>query len=366
MFKKFGFLFLCFVVSIFSLSKAADRATSTVAPSTSLQLTLDSLNQPFEILDLGVKRKAYVMVKEILDSHLNRKMFDSKTGFFSDKYIYSVAKILETPVECLLQNVKTQFGGILQSLDECTCKDFGRIYNSNRCVIEKALFSEFENLQKNKAEPLYYTSIGSGLLFQDWVIINKLITLGYRNIVINLIDPIYEPFINIGQEAIVSAGRFVIDGRYNTSNPNKTGPFNNCFYEFMKWFNFLHRYCYPELNVSVFLYSNVDNYTVDCIRKYNSQSDVCIMIDVAPELRMVDIKTLPKFVFDIFRSTDTLDTFYCNVHDNLVKKGGIFGYMLKTNLTLPNIGEPIFTSHLINDLQFGIDLKIAGFCGIKN
>lgn len=73
---------------------------------------------------------------------------------------------------------------------ECACikGTFNRFLNSRRVSIEKAIVSDLKVRLPIEA-PISLLSMGSGGLFQDFILIGKLIQAGYKSISLTLVDP---------------------------------------------------------------------------------------------------------------------------------------------------------------------------------
>jgi len=82
---------------------------------------------------------------------------------------------------------------LLPSLSECACinsDNFNRFKNTRRENIESEIISFIkERFPNPETANINYLSLGGGGLLQDFIIIAKLLMLGYKNININLIDP---------------------------------------------------------------------------------------------------------------------------------------------------------------------------------
>ena len=93
---------------------------------------------------------------------------------------------------------------IIDMIAECSCNDCNRFRvggryidenNTIRTKFEKALIDATVRILP-KTETVVITSLGSGRLFSEFSIINKLICNGFRTFKVNLIDLAYKPFVN--------------------------------------------------------------------------------------------------------------------------------------------------------------------------
>lgn len=83
-------------------------------------------------------------------------------------------------------------------LAECVCpcgkrsSETGK-HPNNRLKVEDEILSQIEKRWENsKNDKLTLVSVGSGECLQEWVLLSKLLLMGYTNLEIHLLDPSYE------------------------------------------------------------------------------------------------------------------------------------------------------------------------------
>jgi hypothetical protein len=297
---------------------------------------------------------------------MNFESFETQSGFFQD----GAGDNVYAPIDFLAENKSGYFYDIFGDLSEGSCEIFNRECVYTRNILEKALITCFiECFKKNdvvKNQQLTYTSVGSGRLFQDLIIITKLLEQGPRNIVINLIDKDYDKFITRAFELGKNDGSFYIDIEKIGNVQGPEDQLNDTFYDFLKWFEFLRIYCYPDLTVKVFVYDDLESYLQDCRNGYNSKSDIGVIIDFHEDF---NLREGISGNFDFCRAP-----FFDYFFENGINSGGIYGFTLLGNLEnsqlSTKIGGPIYVSN-VPVWGYGVNSKITEnfpvtfFCGVK-
>ena len=75
-------------------------------------------------------------------------------------------------------------------LYECSCKGFSRFTTPRRNNLENAIVQQLAVSTPDKNQTLHILSMGSGGLMSDFLILEKLILVGFRNISIDCVDPV--------------------------------------------------------------------------------------------------------------------------------------------------------------------------------
>jgi len=211
--------------------------------------------------------------------------------------------------------------GLIDMLDECPCKKLCRLSHPEfRANFENRLIQQITETFTNKAQPITYSSLGSCMLFQDLVILTKLISKGYTHIAVNFIDPCYENLINkLNKTQGVHGLNFIHDGYSKEDKycvvPKNTNLMNDIFVQFLRWFKYLQTYHTPGLQISFNIYKNQEDYVFDCQHGLNHISNILVEADLdIPQQELVLI----------------------DAHDNILIQNGIYGFLL-ANITPTSI-----------------------------
>jgi len=203
-----------------------------------------------------------------------------------------------------------KWSSLFSALDECACvrasrarsfqKRYGKPddsvvgYSPVRTLIEEKIIGEILKKFPDKKALLIYTSIVSGLLYQDAILISKLLKAGYRNIRINLIYFVYDKFLDfIKAQKITELNLFK---NYPTSHPLKAfleqrykvyphsydytyKQFNDCFVQFKQFLANVS----PRNTVQIVLYKGMgEEYKDDCKTHPSLKSHIVIGLDITP------------------------------------------------------------------------------------
>lgn len=136
----------------------------------------------------------------------------------------------------------------------------------------------------NKAAPLTYTSFCSGDLLTDAKILDELIQEGYTSIHINLIDIIYEGYI---EQVLKKEQTDYLPWKITPKKGidwNKIGLTDDLFIKStlcstLRIYQLLMLFNTSNTNISVTLYAHVDDYLKDCCYDSNLKSDIIVAID---------------------------------------------------------------------------------------
>lgn len=292
----------------------------------------------------------YSLAKMLFDSYLNNQYFNSQCGFFA---VGDRTDIYE-PVKFLIDNKSGAFYELFGNLGECQCPKFNRETQPFRKVLERALLYNFTKYDVDKSQPIVYTSVGSGALFEDLLILTKLLEQGYRNITINLIDSRYKKFIERGAFCIQKIGNVQCEA----------DRMNDIFYDFLKWFGFLSVSFYPGLVTDVFVYSKLEAYLCDVRNGSNLKSDIGVVIDFDGVFGL-HLNTPLNYLVDVH-----LNPFYCSFFDQGIRVGGIYGFAVFGNFDGSSLQEKAGVPILKRNVLFKIgELEQVGpvtcLCGIK-
>ncbi len=189
---------------------------------------------------------------------------------------------------------------IIHNIKECINCDISRLEAPEiRKEVEYTIINEFNNNFKDKQKSLTITDFASGRLFQTFVILNRIIREGYKNIKLNLIDIEYDELLNIfkfGKDfddtrVKLNTGCTKFDiknikhalGNYRPEfdalfhyciYPELKNIFiNNRFAYFLKWFNSL------QVNLEVKVYKDTTDYINACKEDESLKSDFVMGID---------------------------------------------------------------------------------------
>ncbi len=151
----------------------------------------------------------------------------------------------------------------LQSMGISECTDRGcnliRSKNLDRHLFQNKLIN-FIQSDFSKNQTLIYTSLGSGLLFQDLVILAKLIKQGFKDIHINLIDSMYKEYGGHIYSGISYKG---VDEAKRNAIPNFANILQNM----------------PDTQITITVYGSEEDYLSDIKNKKAKMSDVLVSID---------------------------------------------------------------------------------------
>lgn len=301
----------------------------------------------------------YGIAKLLFDSYLNYNHFKAKECFYQSGNVDNVY----VPLDLLIGHRSDYFYEIFGDIGECPCDIFSREIRPFRRILEEKLIFNFQESSLTKNDCIVYTSVGSGGLFQDLVIITKLLEEGCRKFVINLIDTRYEKFMEkaFGQGLIKDI--FHVEKIGNVHGREDFD--NDIIYDFLRWFNFLSICCYEGLAVDVRIYDGLKAYLTDCKKGSNKKSDVGVIIDFDGSLgapKNIDFDSLSKRY---------LNPFYLKFFKKGIEYGGVYGFAVMGNLQGSLLekmtGGAIFNEIVPTRVAWHKDsnVPVFGFCGIK-
>jgi|GEM_PF-6489139 len=153
-------------------------------------LTLSQLKQHIRALQgrsssSSASEKDFQAVNaELIEYSVNAAQNGQLRDMFND--------LLSNPKEWLISN-NDGSTILLPSLSECSCINshhFDRLLNSRRDDIDACIFSFVDNRFPAPANArIHYMGFGGGNLLADFIIVAKLIQMGFREIKVSLIDP---------------------------------------------------------------------------------------------------------------------------------------------------------------------------------
>lgn len=163
----------------------------------------------------------------------------------------------EECISCALNRTKG-VGGILYGT-----KFHG---SSLRNDVEEMIIDDIKKNYSEKNKSINYVGLGSGELFQDFIILVQLVIEGYKNINITLIDSknTYKSFVNTYKNQ--SGSREIYDKFIPSS---KTSPLN----QFIDFFTHL------SYNISITIYDDVNTYIKDCLDNNKIKADLLFSLD---------------------------------------------------------------------------------------
>lgn len=229
--------------------------------------------------------------------------------------------------------------GALYQLQECSCFPLDRIiYPEIRTSFEDELIESIENQYTDKNQELIFLSIGSGGLFQEFVLLSKLTAKGYKNIKIKLIDVAYPSGLNGKNNFKISV---------------------NCFYsQFLNWLE--------ELKTRFGLIYSVTTFKTmeDFLSNHENKSSVDAVICVDLDQPQANGLTLPAD-FDRLKSLKfvLLSSFL-----NCLKPNGVFGFLEKDIFPMELerlFGSPVKHKELTSRSTAGKVGHIFSCIGIK-
>ena len=145
-------------------------------------------------------------------------------GFLFSPPFPNRIKFLEDPISYLISERDSFYGAqtvLPGGFKECACvksHNFGRLETKRRQKIEQKII---EHIKENYStdQEIKYFSLGSGKLLQDYIIICKLIDLGYKNINITLVDTDYgERFFVLDANYSSELAKSVLDGKVDDTH----------------------------------------------------------------------------------------------------------------------------------------------------
>lgn len=134
------------------------------------------------LLERHIKTKENTMI--ISEMKRITRLYEKKIQ--SNKFLSTIEPLLKKVVDDakIYQKEKTSFG----ALSECNCNFYPR---SIREEIENTIILQTKNhFNPQDLISLNYLSLGSGELLQDFIILIKLLKLGFKNIKVSLIEPL--------------------------------------------------------------------------------------------------------------------------------------------------------------------------------
>mmetsp|Transcript_48403 Transcript_48403/g.104896 ORF Transcript_48403/g.104896 Transcript_48403/m.104896 type:complete len:882 (+) Transcript_48403:189-2834(+) len=175
----------------------------------------------------------------------------------------------------------------------------GRREKAMQMVVEQAL----ARYPPSTKEPLIISSFGSGLLYQEFCHLCKLIAAGYRHLRLVLVDNAYTPWkqkylardgccriycqpsTELSADMIRPAPTYAAPGTTKEALENTAASavnnaisfvmYNEALFQFVQWFSTI-----PDVDVQVLLYDSVDAYIADCnLSPHEVMSHICSAID---------------------------------------------------------------------------------------
>jgi len=231
-----------------------------------------------------------------------------------EKYEICDKDIIQENIACW--KLMTKFG--VENLKECSAKQC--VFRRNPCGTGYSLdpgyeFPAFRRLVEDeivrfvtkhykKEDTISYLSFASGLLFQDFIILNKLIVKGYKNFKISLVDSLYNTDIEWSEE------------RSNAIKAQEA---------FSSWFSGMG-------NILVTFFSSSDDYLKMLKDKKNSEADVMVFIDAGslsswsksdnPENKITDeLKWIDDCSLDLIKNALTAKGQYFWLGQNFADSG---------------------------------------------
>lgn len=228
--------------------------SATVCAEKSPWISINSLDMPYD-------------VEELENAHQIRNVY------LSERYG-------DLGISSLLYNIG-RFS-IIDKLSECR-NNMCPFVRGNRFLLQKVvdLRSRFEKQLIKKitqkvevSEPLILSSVNSGDLFSEFVILNKLVNHGYRDITINLIDRKYTKFIEwmLNPEHCHSFESIKKDA---LAKWDSIATITFRFVQFTRWFQNYG----DDLKVKVIIYGNLETYLFRCMLFDKISSDAIAIID---------------------------------------------------------------------------------------
>lgn len=152
---------------------------------------------------------------------------------------------------------------LLPGLSECACYNsdiFNRELNNRRANIEASIIDYIKsNFPDTEKKSINYMSLGCGNLLQDFIIIFKLMLLGYRNIHIHLVDPKITLYKIRGSGNISKAlYEMIKNGELPYESPDQVSiEKSDAYHQFM-----CLKYCASEMHAAITIteYTSIDDY----------------------------------------------------------------------------------------------------------
>lgn len=137
-------------------------------------------------------------------------------------------------------------------------------FPQRRELVERKILKYIQEYFPSKEKKLIYTSLGPGGLFQDLVILTKLINMGYNDITVILIELEFKNYIEVVRgKKLINFDQF--------ANAVIT------HYQLMQFSAFLKN-CSQE-KIKILIYDNFENYIIDCESDSSLKCDVFWGID---------------------------------------------------------------------------------------
>jgi hypothetical protein len=184
---------------------------------------------------------------------------------------------------------------VLGFLGECFCSKLDRPkFPERRGVFDLAIVSQVRKTFEKRDHVLTVTVLGAGRLFEALVIVTKLIDCGFLNIQVNLIDDLYKPYF--------------VDMPVTNEYYLRSDELNKMFFQFLCWFSYLKEYNVSNLKIKCDFYDDINEYALQINHGEIAQSDLLIASDFTQK---------------------PLETFLAFQHNRLLKKGGVYGYLIE-------------------------------------
>lgn len=125
---------------------------------------------------------------------------------------------------------------------ECPCDYFNRS-NGWRARLENLMINTAIDTHADKNKPFSYINYSSGLLFQDILLVTKLVASGFKRITVNLVDDFYKKCLRSDDFSV------------HLDNQNTV---NNAFYSFAKYISLL-KTIWPETSITVKVFTSTQD-----------------------------------------------------------------------------------------------------------
>jgi hypothetical protein len=195
------------------------------------------------------------------------------------------------------------YGDMRYALHECEqCSLSRTTYPEKRALIEKTIISIADACTHDKSTPLVITDLGSGFLYQTYMIVLQLARQGYHNISLNLIDPLYTNLCktyrttdNKPAQQVTDSKTHIMDNQYHILTSFFNDPYKNLTQDMIDihdmhavhtslyvFLDMLHNI--PDIRCKVFLYSHADDYIHDTFMGTQRLSNIVYAIDYLVDL----------------------------------------------------------------------------------
>jgi hypothetical protein len=201
-------LFSRFCSSISSLWSNEEKETKKAASAGLKIMNLKSPIPELSVKDFKDAQRSVnqIPVKEIDSMEFFKTIDQLNIGDLCDKNaLYRFLLLFNYPVNrihrAFVDHFHAPVGGYDQlkilPFGECTCScgirssENGKEANKRLKLEEEILTQIEQRWGDNRDQKLTLVSVGSGNCLQEWVLISKLLLMGYKNLEIHLLDPVY-------------------------------------------------------------------------------------------------------------------------------------------------------------------------------